>query len=170
MAGLIAPQLRQRTESAVTAPATRGLLPAATAIVGLSLLAATRRMLLRMTVRGVSMAPTFLEGRRVLVLRTPLAHPSVDDVIVLRLDEKLAIKRLAAVAGDPVPVQVRETVGAGPDDLVPDGCIVVLGDNAAFSLDSRTQGYFQRSAVVGVVLGAPKLSQDTTAAAPGKRQ
>jgi signal peptidase I len=152
----------------MSAPATRELLPAATALAGIGLLAAAARlMLLRVTVRGVSMEPTFREGRQVLVLRTPLSRPSVGDVIVLRHGEQLVIKRLAAVAGDRVPPQVRGAVGAGPEDRVPDGRIVVLGDNTALSLDSRAQGYLRRSAVMGVVLGATRPSQGTNPAADG---
>lgn len=61
------------------------------------------------------------------------------------------VKRAAAVPGDPVPHEVaasRQLTGR----VVPDGCLIVLGDNAAASRDSRHFGYVPREWLVGVVV------------------
>ncbi|GAT67195.1 signal peptidase I [Planomonospora sphaerica] len=66
------------------------------------------------------------------------------------------IKRVAAVPGDPRPVSVPARAG---ETAVPDGCLVLLGDNAGHSLDSRHFGYAPAGSVVGRVvrlLGAPE--------------
>lgn len=54
----------------------------------------------------------------------------VGNIIIFRHDEKLLVKRIAAVAGD----QVEHD---GTSLTVPEGCYYVLGDNADNSLDSR---------------------------------
>ncbi|MFJ6465897.1 S26 family signal peptidase [Streptomyces sp. NPDC091387] len=60
----------------------------------------------------------------------------------------LLVKRVVALAGDPVPPEVREAAGA----LVPAGQLVALGNNPAFSTDSRFWGTPPARSVVGVVL------------------
>jgi signal peptidase I len=128
------------------------LVCAAIAVCGVSaVLVAARRRLTVVVVRGESMSPAFHSGDRVLVART--AGWSAGDVVVFRYasgpDEKL-IKRVAAVAGDPVPSDVLAAVREEPGTRVPDGFLVVIGD-AVQSTDSRSFGYLSADAVIGVV-------------------
>lgn len=111
------------------------------------------------TVRGPSMEPTYCDGDRVLVRRH--RGPAPGRVIVVDRAWRPAapapghrwmIKRVAAVPGDPVP---RETVPAledVPENRVPPGRLVLLGDNAAVSFDSRQAGYFSADRVMGTVI------------------
>jgi signal peptidase I len=109
------------------------------------------------TVRGVSMVPTLREGERVLVRRIPGAVVRTGQLVVFQrpwwssrhgADARWLVKRVAATAGEPVPAAVRAAVG---DARVPPGCLVVLGDNAAHSSDSRRWGYIRTARVLGVV-------------------
>ena len=103
-------------------------------------------------VRGASMAPTLHPGDRVLVAVG--RAPKVGQVVVFRPPPTLAvgedwlIKRVVAGAGDAVPIAVRHKVN---QDFVPDGCLVVLGDNDE-SCDSRRFGYVRSSDVLGSVV------------------
>jgi signal peptidase I len=63
-------------------------------------------------------------------------------------DADYMVKRLVALPGDPVPPMTS----LARTDRVPAGHVVVVGDNRARSLDSRTVGYFRAGAVIGVVL------------------
>ncbi|GAA1737113.1 S26 family signal peptidase [Luedemannella helvata] len=115
------------------------------------------------SVQGPSMAPSYQHGERVLVRRRGGAGLVAGQVVVVDLPARLrpvpdgatpeeamlarrVIKRVAAVAGDPVPFAVE---GSGP--VVPPGCLVLLGDNADASGDSRQYGYVGVEDVVGVV-------------------
>jgi signal peptidase I len=101
------------------------------------------------TVRGLSMTPTFEPGDRLLVRRVEPRGVHTGQVVVVDLPHHLrpmppgitpeeslrqrrVIKRVAAVAGEPVPDGVD--AGAGP---VPAGHLVLLGDNPLASGDSR---------------------------------
>jgi signal peptidase I len=118
----------------------------------------TRRRWTVVVVRGSSMAPTLQDGDRLLVRRgsTP---PDRGDVVVFRhaesgaveTDPALRVKRVAAVAGDPMPAWVSE--GAAVDHrlrAVPAGHLVVRGD-ARLSQDSRQLGLVPVSALVGAL-------------------
>ncbi|MEU7930619.1 S26 family signal peptidase [Micromonospora echinofusca] len=119
---------------------------------------------LLVTVRGQSMAPTHAHGDRVLVRRSRKGRVRTGQVVVVDLPERLrplpvgvgpadallqrrVIKRVAAVAGDPVPAQLRMTATVVPPDR-----IVLLGDNPDASGDSRQYGFVPLDAVVGVVV------------------
>jgi signal peptidase I len=130
-----------------------------------------RRFLVVVVVDGQSMTPAYHPGDRVLVARARLGRRVRPGRVVVveepdrehgwdrlpppdgRVDgRRWYIKRVVAVPGDPVPAQVAGAVGASSADArVPDGRIVVLGDNAD-SEDSRTLGYFPLDRVLGVVV------------------
>lgn len=135
------------------------------AVVVLGLLAALRwhRRLVVVTVRGPSMEPTYRDGDRVLVRRGPPArHGQV--VVVERFRHGTPggrpplrgtdwiIKRVAACPGDPVPRSAVPALADRPEDRVPAGKLVLLGDNGAASIDSRQLGYFPRERTLGTVV------------------
>jgi signal peptidase I len=115
-----------------------------------------RRTWLVVTVHGQSMIPTLRDGQRV-VARLRLRAPLVcGDVIVFALrpeqvdparpdDPVHRVKRVAAIAGDPVPAWLPCDVSRVPDDHV-----VIVGDNPQ-SEDSRQLGFIHRQSVLGVV-------------------
>jgi signal peptidase I len=59
------------------------------------------------------------------------------------------VKRLVARPGDPVPEAMRAAV---PDETVPDGKFLLIGDNASASTDSRQFGYAHAEYLLGVVI------------------
>lgn len=141
----------------------------AAVLVGAVLLALARRRLVVVTVDGLSMSPTLRSGDRVLVLRRHGTRVARGQVVVIeqpehghgwsrlpRPDGRLAgrrwyIKRVAAVPGEPVPAPARAAVDADSSGVVPEGKLVVLGDNDR-SDDSKQWGYFPADRVLGVVV------------------
>lgn len=119
--------------------------PAAAALVAAVALCLRRRLLVA-TVVGTSMLPAYRPGERVLVRRRAPGLRVGDVVVVVSPDEagdpdpRLLVKRVAALAGDPL------ADGA----VVPRGTVVVLGDNGGY--DSREFGPLPHAQVVGVVL------------------
>lgn len=109
-----------------------------------------RRSWAVVTVEGLSMEPTFHDGDRVAVRRRRFAV-ATGDVVVIRPPRVgragFVIKRVAAVAGEPVPHGIPV-----PDAVVPDGKLVLLGDNAEASFDSRVAGYFSADRLLGGVV------------------
>jgi signal peptidase I len=113
------------------------------------------------TVEGPSMEPAFHNGDRVAVRRTRRFAVSSGDVVVIERPpvdsaqhtpilggrRRWVIKRVGAVAGEPVPHGIPV-----PDAVVPAGKLVLLGDNAAASVDSRTVGYFSAELLLGGVV------------------
>lgn len=114
-----------------------------------------RRRLLVVTVRGVSMEPTYSSGDRLLVRRSALDRVRAGEVVVVQVAGAAPgdptggrmVKRAVAVPGDPVPAQIPL-----PDPVVPAGRLLVLGDNPARSNDSRRLGYIPADALIGVVV------------------
>ncbi len=105
-----------------------------------------------MVVRDLSMAPTFLDGDRLLV--DPGAYrrrrPGRGEVVVLRDPEdrrRLLIKRVAAVAGDPTPPPVPP----GDEETVAPGHVYVLSDRREGTRDSRRFGAVPLALLVGLV-------------------
>jgi signal peptidase I len=62
------------------------------------------------------------------------------------------IKRVAAVPGEPRPGNCPPASADSPERLVPAGKLVLLGDNPAWSYDSREFGYFPSDRLLGVVV------------------
>ncbi|GAA3145420.1 hypothetical protein GCM10010466_40600 [Planomonospora alba] len=118
-----------------------------------------RRRYVVVTVEGTSMAPTLSDGDRVLVRRLRIDRVRAGDVVVLEPPFTPAelgsqgpdgtrwnIKRAVALPGDPVPPGI-----GGGAARVPEGALVVLGDNAD-SVDSRQRGFFDADRLLGVAL------------------
>lgn len=122
-----------------------------------------RPLLLAVTVRGHSMEPTLHDGQRLLAVRR--RHYLPGDLVVFRVADgpgtpegpAWRVKRVAAVAGDPVPGWLPERLHRGEAGRqVPDGHLVVRGDNAGASQDSRHLGYIPLATVSGAcVLALP---------------
>ncbi|GAA1006048.1 MULTISPECIES: S26 family signal peptidase [Nocardiopsidaceae] len=114
-------------------------------------------------VSGESMLPTLRHGDRMLSARTHRGTVIAPRQLVVLSDPQTPVirdernrrrpnylvKRVAAVAGDPLPRGVAGDEGGG---TVPEGFVVVLGDNRDSSLDSRGFGPVPVSRVVGTVL------------------
>ncbi|WP_228386544.1 S26 family signal peptidase [Streptomyces katsurahamanus] len=124
-----------------------------------------RRGYVAVTVVGESMSPALLPGHRVLIRRgcrglrpgriAVIAAPDPDPARGWRgrgpapRDPGAAawnIKRVAAVAGDPMPPRV-----AGGGERVPPGHVVVIGDRP-LSQDSKQYGPCPVDQVLGVVV------------------
>lgn len=138
---------------------------------GLLASALLARRLVAVTVRGMSMQPTYHDGDRVVARRDLV--PTVGQVIVvqrpaletgwrtLRLPTKAGstvlssrewmIKRVVAVPGDPIPRDQIPALANVPEERVPAGKLILLGDNRTASFDSRQVGYFPADQVLGVV-------------------
>ena len=119
----------------------------------LAVVSALRRRLMVVRVTGHSMEPTFADGDRLLVRRQRRA-PGRHDVVVFRTPSAaskdlrhldLLVKRVVAVAGEPVPTDLRPRVN---DRVVPPGHLLVRGDNPE-SFDSRQFGYVRYGNLVG---------------------
>lgn len=134
------------------------------AVLAAAVVVARRRFVL-VQVSGVSMWPTYRPGDRVMVRRVAAREVRRGDVVVFESAgpsgwgtgplpapqaAAWAIKRVAALAGDPVPAEVAEAVAAEPGAAVPEGSLVVVGDGTS-SADSRMWGYLPADRVLGVV-------------------
>lgn len=141
-------------------------------------------------VRGTSMEPTYYDGQVVLVHRMnwfsgPLHR---GDVVLLRKDRDVIIKRIYRLPGEEVdaaaPNVARSTFRNGLADyyeqkvtetprgpqtqlFVPDGFVVVIGDNLKVSEDSRLFGPLPLRDVLGVVPGAPPAPYSASEPPPG---
>ncbi|MFI6318208.1 signal peptidase I [Nonomuraea sp. NPDC050556] len=119
-------------------------------------LLALRSRFTTVTVSGRSMEPTLQHGDRLLVLRTRLRATHRGRLVVLpaagELGTEWMVKRVVAVPGDPVPLADVPALAAHPSPVVPDGQMVVLGDNQVLSLDSRRVGYVPARPLLGVVV------------------
>jgi signal peptidase I len=128
-----------------------------------------RRTVVVVNVRGGSMEPALASGERVLVRRVRASALRTGHIVVIeqpRWGEHIAweptenpmgrrhwmIKRVAALAGEPVPASVLPAADAPPGATVPSGFVVVLGDNADRSTDSRTFGFAPANRILGVMV------------------
>jgi signal peptidase I len=131
---------------------TAALAAAAALAIACALRAALRRWII-VQVRGVSMLPTLRDGQRLLARRLRSGQPlERGDLVVFRRratpdrgEPPVLIKRVAAVAGDPVPRWFADMRGFVPADHV-----VVHGDNPR-SMDSRQLGYIARAQILATI-------------------
>jgi signal peptidase I len=134
----------------VRVTARRWLAGLALAVAGAAALLRTGYLAVR--VHGASMEPTLHTGDRVLVRRARPDRLRRGQIVVIAHpgDPPLLIKRAVALPGDRTPhlPALRDAAGS----RVPAGSLVVLGDNAGASFDSRQAGYFGADALVGVVV------------------
>jgi signal peptidase I len=135
---------------------------------GLTALLAVRRFLVVVTVHGASMEPTFHHGDRVLVRRhrTPRAGQIVVVKPVTPGPQRWLIKRVASIPGDPVPRDRIPALIDVAESHVPPDRLVLLGDNAATSYDSRQTGYFPTAHLLGVVVRRLKTGDQGRAMPP----
>jgi len=63
-----------------------------------------------------------------------------------------AIKRVAAVPGEPVPPGLEPALSHLAGEPVPGGHLVLLGDNREASRDSRRYGFIPGELLLGVVV------------------
>jgi signal peptidase I len=131
------------------------LLGLTAALASIAVLALRRRFLI-IDVYGDSMSPAFAHGDRVLARRSHFGAIRRGDVVVIvtpdatpEMDpvDRWHIKRVTALPGDPVPAGIPVA-----DAVVPAKHLVVLGDNARRSSDSRAVGFYRADALIGVVL------------------
>lgn len=145
--------------------------PAALVSAGLALARAAELRWVAVSVSGASMEPAYREGDRVVVRRRsvpvrgavvvverpPYRAPWPDAPVARDAPAHLVharhwfIKRVAAVAGDPVPRAEVPALADAAGDTVPEGMLVLLGDNQGDSYDSRSVGYFPAERVLGSV-------------------
>ena len=128
-----------------------------------------RRRLAVVEVAGPSMQPALSSGDRVLVRRARMSELRSGLVVVVERprpgggwagappswppgQREWLIKRVAALPGDRRPADVPPP-GSDPDDaVVPRGMFVVLGDNAAWSHDSRVIGCVPAERLLGIMI------------------
>jgi signal peptidase I len=146
-------------------------LPAVLSVLVAGVVLLLRRTIAVVTVTGQSMEPTLAAGDRVLVRRVGLRSVRTGQIVVIEapgrsgtwvgappgsdLGRDWMIKRVAAIPGDPVPAGLPAEAAAAA--RVPDGHLIVFGDNPAMSMDSRYLGYFPGDRVLGIVVaGLPR--------------
>ncbi|TMR23242.1 S26 family signal peptidase [Nonomuraea turkmeniaca] len=123
------------------------------AIALIALIVWLRRAYSIIRVDGYSMAPTLTDGDQLVARRVaPSALRNGHIAVVLSplpMGGPFLIKRIVALPGDPVPLSVRPLV---PDARVPDGQLILIGDNTDASFDSRDHGYFPIADVHAITL------------------
>ena len=149
-------------------------------------LSTLRWMFAIVTVRGPSMEPALVHGDRLLARRCPIGQLGRGDLAIFREpglqrrrpvwltgagQDVWVVKRVCAVAGDPVPDSVR--VAADGASVVPKRTVVVLGDGPA-SRDSRHWGLITASHLFGAGTrlprrGGPSVSGTVSSTLAGRK-
>lgn len=120
-----------------------------------------------------SMAPTILQGERLIFLRGAYSNsvPRRGDVVVLQNPlnkDELIVKRVIGLPGEPIASYMgRVYISGKPLDepyvggvattgvqatVVPEGCVYLLGDNRSLSEDSRDFGPVPIKQLLGKLL------------------
>lgn len=139
----------------------------------IAVLAVAAKVFLRVyRIAGSSMTPTLHDGD--LVVCVGSKRPEKGKIALIRRGNDVMVKRIIAMQGDNIRIEntgevfldgvkLEEPYLCGkltpevPISLtVPKGCIFVMGDNRADSVDSRSQriGYLHRHAVLGIAVAA----------------
>ncbi|HJD23904.1 MAG TPA: signal peptidase I [Firmicutes bacterium] len=143
------------------------------AIFSLTLVALVFAFLFRIVgVVGSSMVPTLHEGDRLIVTRL-FYQPKQGDIVIINMhDEEPLVKRIIAVGGDrlrmdgeggvyvngeklnePYTQGITYPLGFGTEEqVVPEDCVFVMGDNREHSKDSRSTadvGFVKQSDIMG---------------------
>ncbi|MFG2894819.1 S26 family signal peptidase [Streptomyces sp. NPDC048248] len=133
---------------------------AAAAALGIVALGGARRLLSTVNVRGGSMNPTLLHDDvllvlkhvrrcrpgRIVVVQRPDSHAGWSGPLGQRESDGYFVKRVVAVAGEPVPPWVPEA-----QRVVPPRMLVLRGDHSD-SQDSRMWGFCPQDRMYGVML------------------
>lgn len=137
-----------------------------------TLTAAAKAALKVYRVVGRSMEPTLRHGDFVVCVRCK--RPERGKIALIRRGDVVMVKRVIAMQGDDIRIRnngevilngakLEEPYLCGkltPDEplslTVPKGCIFVMGDNRADSVDSRSYkvGYLHRRSVIGIAVAA----------------
>ncbi|MCS7273516.1 MAG: signal peptidase I [Fimbriimonadales bacterium] len=107
-------------------------------------------------VNGPSMEPTYKDGDRLLMTNAYWLFGEIrkgDVVVIIRPKGDLLIKRVVALAGEPIPKRYWTPLVYMMGGRVPEGHIFVVGDNLAQSEDSRHIGAIPLSWVQGKIVG-----------------
>ncbi|WBP91398.1 S26 family signal peptidase [Kitasatospora cathayae] len=138
------------------------------ALAGAAMLNRLRKRLYLVTVKGWSMQPTLMPGDRLLVAG-PSGRPCrPGDIVIAQKPTardwagamptdslgdrgQWIVKRVAAVSGDRLPVSLAGSTGLLDVTVVPDGSVVLVGDDQ-YSEDSRQWGLCPQHLVIGRVL------------------
>lgn len=98
------------------------------------------------------------------------AEPKKNDVVIFFHDNKIVVKRVKAVSGDSIdfstdkgyilnvngqeiPLTIEQYASLKDFQTVPQGFVMVLGDNLAESLDSRDYGFVSVKNITGKIIG-----------------
>lgn len=128
-----------------------------------------RRSLVQVTIDGDSMAPNLVDGQTVLLRRNRSVRVNRGDVVAMapefietavpvsegdRSGGRLwIVKRVAAAPGDPIPPGLG-VLAERAGEPVPDGHLVLLGDNPDHSHDSRQDGLVDLDRLRGKIIGS----------------
>jgi signal peptidase I len=135
-----------------------GLLCLVVATVGLLGVLVLSGRLFAVVITGCSMEPALRHGQRVFVLRCRPDRARCGDIVLLvdpANPNAFVIKRIAALPGDPAPIPAGAIAAGAP---VPDGQVLLLGDNPTHSVDSRLLGGYDRRHILGVALTGQPFS------------
>lgn len=114
------------------------------------------------------MFPTLKHKDKILVKKSKTYNPN--DLIVIKLDHILIIKRIIGISGDQIALKhnlvyknnillsepyiySQKTLGSNSYKTIDENCYFVMGDNRNYSLDSRdkTIGQIHGSQIIGKV-------------------